>query len=268
MVNAYEGKTVVITGSTRGIGKAMALAFAAQGAAVVVHGTRAERAAAVVKEIEDQGGKAAMLLGDVSDDTLGSRLAAFAVERFGSLDIFIANAAIVTFEPFLDVTPEVFRRFVDVNFVGAFTTSQAAAREMVKAGRGGRILYLASVAGVHGMYGYAGYCAPKSAVMSLARVAALELAPHRITVNAIAPGPVENEMMEELWGPEKLKERSQTIPAGRLATPEEVASVALFLASDAASYITGQTLFLDGGATAAGLYTHEVYKRAAAPAQP
>lgn len=245
----------------------MALRFAAEGANVVVHGTDAARARSTEQAISDAGGQAGVCLGDVADDSFGERLASYALERFGSLDIFVANAGMAAFEPFLELSAAKFRRFLDVHVTGAFTTSQAAARRMVEAGGGGRILHMASVSGIHAMFGYAAYCAAKSAVMALTRVSALELAVYGITVNAIAPGPVQNEMMDQLWGPERLRERCRTIPAGRLAQPDEVAELALFLASPRASYITGQTLFLDGGATAAGLYTHEVFKRSDSPAE-
>jgi NAD(P)-dependent dehydrogenase (short-subunit alcohol dehydrogenase family) len=243
----------------------MALRFAEEGANVVVHGTDAARAQATTQAIADAGGQAGVCLGDVADDSFGEELAAYAVERFGSIDIFVANAGMASFEPFMEMSATKFRRFLDVHVTGAFTTSQAAARRMVEAGNGGRILHMASVSGIHAMFGYAAYCAAKSAVMALTRVSALELAVYGITVNAIAPGPVQNEMMDQLWGPERLRERCRTIPAGRLAQPDEVAGLAVFLASPAASYITGQTLFLDGGATAAGLYTHEVFKRSDPP---
>jgi 3-oxoacyl-[acyl-carrier protein] reductase len=265
MSGLFVGKTAVITGSTRGIGRVMALRFAAEGANVVVHGTDATRAQATARAIAECGGCAGVCLGDVADDGLGEELAAYAVNRFGSLDLFVGNAGIVSFEPFLEMSAATFRRFLDVNVTGAFTTSQAAARRMVEAGNGGRIVYMASVAGIHAMFGYAAYSAAKSAVMALTRVSSLELAVYGITVNAIAPGPVQNEMTDQLWGPEKLGERCRTIPAGRLAQPDEVAELAVFLASPRASYITGQTIFLDGGATAAGLYTHEVYQRSAPP---
>jgi NAD(P)-dependent dehydrogenase (short-subunit alcohol dehydrogenase family) len=259
---ALAGKTAVVTGSSRGIGRAIALRFARAGAQVVVHGTDAGRTIAVADEIETAGGRAGVCLGDVADDSFGEKLAQFAEDCLGGVDIFVANAGTAAFAPFLDMTAEAFRGFMDVHVAGAFTTSQAAARKMVAAGRGGRLLYMSSISAMNAMYGYAGYCAAKSGVMGLMRVAALELAPHGITANAIAPGPVQNEMMEQLWGPERLKERSQGIPLGRIAQPEDVAEVALFLASPSAEYITGQAFFVDGGALAAGLYTHEVYKRA------
>jgi len=246
MLGTLLGKTAVITGSTRGIGRAMALRFAAEGANVVVHGTHSGRAEAAAQAITAGGGQAGVCLGDVADDKFGEELAAYAVERFGSIDIFVANAGMVSFEPFLEMSALKFRRFLE-------------------AGSGGRILHMASVAGLNAMYGYAAYCAAKNAVMALTRVSALELAVYGITVNAIAPGPVQNEMMDQLWGPEQLRERCRTIPAGRLAQPDEVAELAVFLASPGSSYITGQTIIMDGGAMAAGLYTHEVFKRSDPP---
>ncbi len=243
----------------------MALRFAAEGANVVVHGTDATRAQATAHAITESGGSAGVCLGDVAEDSFGEELAGYAMERFGSVDIFVASAGMVSFEPFLEMSAATFRRFQDVHVTGAFTTSQAAARRMVEAGNGGRIVYVASIGGLHAMFGCAAYSAAKNAVMALTRVAALELAVYGITVNAIAPGPVQNEMMDNLLGPERILERCRTIPAGRLAQPEEVAELAVFLASPGASYITGQTLILDGGSTAAGLYTHEVFKRSGPP---
>lgn len=256
------GKTAIVTGSTRGIGRAIAARFALEGAAIVIHGTDAGRATETVEAIRAAGGKAAFHLGDVASTNFGEELAEFCRENFGNADILVANAGAVGFASFLDMTAETMRRALDVHVTGAFLTAQAAARRMVAAEKGGRILFLGSVSGLQAMYGYSAYCSAKAAVMSLTRVAALELAPHQITVNAIAPGPVENEMMAELWGPERLRDRCLGIPAGRLAKPEEVADLALFLASPAGSYITGQCHVLDGGASAAGLYTHEVHKRA------
>jgi NAD(P)-dependent dehydrogenase (short-subunit alcohol dehydrogenase family) len=263
MTGKLSGKTAIVTGSSRGIGRAIALRFAGEGARVVIHGTDVARANAVAEEIRAAGSEDAIFLGDVTRDGFGEELAAFAVERFGAIDVLVANAGTASFAPFLEMTAETFRGFLDVHVTGAFTTSQACAKRMAAAGNGGRILYMSSISAMNAMYGYAGYCSAKSAVMALMRVAAVELAPHGITANALAPGPVQNEMMEQLWGPERLKERSRGIPLGRIAQPEDVAEMAVFLASPGAAYITGQAFFIDGGASAAGLYTHEVYKRVA-----
>jgi len=238
--------------------------MAADGARVVVHGTDPARAAAVVDEIEASGGEAASFLGAVQEPSTAAQLTGFACTKFGSVDIFVANVGIVKFAGFLEMAPSDFDHYMQVNVTAAFATAQAAACRMVEAGKGGRILFLGSISGIHALPGYAAYCASKSAVMSLARVAAVELAPHRITVNAICPGPVKNEMMDQLWGEERLRDRARSIPAGRLATSEEIAEIAAFLVSPAADYITGQSIFIDGGSTAAGLYTHEVWKRAGA----
>lgn len=261
-MGALNNKVAVATGSTRGIGRAIALLFAQEGAAVVVHGTDEARAVETCDAIRQAGGRAEYFLGDVAEDTFGERLAAFAKNEFGAVDILIANAGAVGLTPFLEMTPETMRRALDVHVTGAFLTAQAAARRMIESGNGGRIILMSSVSGLHAMFGYSAYASAKAAMMSLARVAAVELAPYQITVNAIAPGPVQNEMMDQLWGPERLKDRCLGIPAGRLAQPEEVAQLALFLASPAAGYISGQCQVIDGGATATGMYTHEVHKRA------
>ncbi len=266
MAGVLEGKTAVITGSSSGIGRALAIRFATEGAAVVVHGTDVSRSAAVVNEIRQSGGCASACMGNVTVPEFAAELATFALDQFGRLDIFVANAGMVAFSPFLEMSAEVFQSFLSVHVTGAFTTSQAAARCMVQKNNGGRILYMSSVSAIHAMYGYAAYCSAKSAVMALTRVAVVELAPYQITVNALAPGPVQNQMMERLWGAERLQERCREIPAGRIGRVEDVAETALFLASPAASYLTGQTIFIDGGATAAGMYTHEVFKRSTGPA--
>lgn len=262
MSQILAGKTAVITGSTRGIGRAIALRFAREGARIVVNGTSPERGAAVMNELAALGAEAQLCLGDVSSPEFAQQLAEFAAREFGAIDIFVSNAGPVTFEPFLTMSGDTWRRFLDVHVSGAFYCGQAAANKMVEGGRGGRIINMASVAGYFGLYGFTAYSTVKGALMSLTRVQAVELAPHGITANAIAPGPVWNEMMEGLWGKERLEERCKTIPMGRLANADEVASLAAFLASGEASYITGQTYILDGGASAAGLYAHEVFKRA------
>lgn len=265
MPGILEGKTAIVTGSTRGIGLAIAKVFAQAGANLVIHGTHADRAKDAVHEIEALGVKAAVCLGDVAEAAFATRLVDFAVDKFGGLDIFVANAGMSIMEPFLTMPHETWQRFLNVHVSGSFYGGQAAARRMVQQGRGGRIMNMSSVAGMSANYGFTAYCTVKTALLGLTRVQAVELAEHKITANALVPGPVWNEMMEELWGPEKLAERCKTIPMGRLAPGEDVGKTALFLASDAASYITGQTFVIDGGASAAGLYAHEVYKHLSNP---
>jgi len=260
MAGTLQGRTAIVTGSTRGIGWAIARTFAAEGANVVIHGTNEQRAAEKLNEIQAAGGTAAVCLGDVAEEAFAPRLIDFAVEKFNGIDILVSNAGMSGFEPFLTMPGEFWRRFLNVHLSGAFYCGQAAARRMVAQGRGGRILNMSSVASTFALYGLTAYATVKAALISLTRGQAVELAEHKITANALVPGPVHNEMMDELWGPEKLAERCRTIPIGRLATGEDVAGMALFLASPAADYITGQSFVVDGGASAAGLYTHEVFK--------
>jgi len=267
MAGVLDGKVAIVTGSTRGIGRAIAEEYASAGAKVVVHGTNKERAAEAAAKIRSAGGTCESCLGDVADEAFAPRLVKFAVDTFGGVDILVANAGMSTLEPFLTMSHPTWRRFLDVHVSGTFYCGQAAAQRMVEQKRGGRILNMSSVAGMFGNAGFTAYATVKAAVVGLTRVQAVELADHKITANALMPGPVWNEMMEELWGPERLAERCKTIPLGRLATGQEVAKAALFLASPGAGCITGQTVVIDGGASAAGLYAHEVFKRHSAGAE-
>jgi len=255
-------RSVIVTGSTSGIGRAMALAFARAGDHVLVHGTSRERAQEVVAEITEAGGAADWLTGDVADPATATALIQRAVERFGGVDVFIANAGVVRVGPFLEYPIEEFRASMDVNLTGTFLGCQAAARRMVEQGRGGRILTVASVGANMGQFGFAGYGTAKAAVLGLTRVMAVELARHRITVNALVPGPVMNDMLLGVYGEERLAQRRKTIPLGRLAEAEDVARMAQFLASAEAAYLTGQQFVVDGGASAAGIFTIEVLRRA------
>lgn len=257
-----KGKAALITGSSSGIGRAIALRFAAEGALVTVHGTRAEKAAAVAEEIRAAGGAAEICITDVGTQQGCQEAVDFTLARFGGIDVLVNNAGQVTLEPFLEFPAESWQRFLDVHVSGAFYCTQAAARAMVAAGRQGCVLTTASVAGFNGMYGFAGYGTVKGALIAMTKTLAVELSQYRITVNALAPGPVLNEMMLGLWGEERLRDREKTIPLGRMAEAGEVAAMAAFLASEEGRYITGQTIVLDGGATAAGCYTHEVWKKA------
>mgnify|MGYP005834687387 CR=1 FL=1 len=255
-------RSVIITGSSSGIGRVMALAFARAGGRVLIHGTSRDRARMVAAEIRAAGGAAEWLTGDVCEPATAEALVTRAVEAFGGVDVFIANAGAVKMGPFLDYSLADFRASMDINLTGAFLGCQAAARRMVEQGRGGCILTVSSVGAHMGQFGFAGYGTAKAAVLGLTRVMAVELARHQITVNALVPGPVMNDMLVGVYGEERLAQRKKTIPLGRLAEAEDVAEMALFLASPAASYITGQQFVLDGGASAAGIFTIEVLRRA------
>ncbi len=257
MSGRLEGLSAIITGSARGIGRAMAERFIAEGAHVVVHGTDAMRTCAVAEELG-----AACCAGDVRERATADALVKTCRDAYGAVDIFIANAGLVRMKPFLEYDEESWRESVDVNVSGAMYGCQAAARAMVETGRGGRLMTVSTISANMGQFGFTGYGATKAALLGLTRVMAVELAAHGITANCIVPGPVMNDMLMSLYGEERLKERQKTIPLGRLATAAEVASMAVFLASKEAGYITGQTFVVDGGASAAGCYTMEVYKRA------
>lgn len=252
-----SGLTAVVTGSTRGLGREMALAFARAGCRVVVHGKDAARAAEVR---EACGGQALSYLCDIADPQAAAALMDFAFRETGRLDILVNNAGVVKMEPFLEFRHETWRELLDVHLSGAFYCAQAAARHMVGQ-RSGRIINISTIAAAFGQFGFAAYAPVKAGVEALTRVMAVELAAHSISVNCIAPGPVWNEMMEHLYGPERLAERQRTIPLRRMALASEVAAAALYLCSPEAGYMTGQVLHLDGGASAAGPFTMEVYRR-------
>jgi 3-oxoacyl-[acyl-carrier protein] reductase len=180
--------------------------------------------------------------------------------ELGRLDVLVNNAGVETRAEFLELTPDDWRRQLDVNLSGTFYCSQAAAREMRKR-RYGRIVNISSVAGVIGPIDLAAYGAAKAGIVGLTRAAALDLADDGITVNAVAPGPIETELMLGVWTAEALLERPQHGAIPRFGTVEEIAHVALFLASPDSGFITGVTIPVDGGASAAGAYMVEKYRR-------
>lgn len=264
-IRPLDKQVALVTGSSKGIGRAIAIAFARQGASIAVCGRDSGRVDEAVAQIRSADGIAFPFVGGLSSKAECDALAGAVIERMGRIDILVNNAGEVKMEPFLDFSAATWQEHVDVHMSAALYCSQAAARDMV-ARKSGRIIHISSIAASMGGPGFTAYGPVKAALESLTRVMAVELAPHGISVNAVAPGPVMNEMMVELYGEEALRERAFSIPAGRLATREEVAHAALFFALPASGYITGQVLGVDGGARAAGCYTAGIYRqRKAAP---
>jgi galactitol 2-dehydrogenase len=249
-----ENKSALITGAARGIGAAFAKAYVAEGATVAIGDIaleRAEETAAVI------GPNAYAVRLDVTDQASIDAAIASVVDRAGSLDILVNNAALFDAHNIVDITRQSYDKLFSVNVAGTLFTMQAAARQMVKQGKGGKIINMASQAGRRGESLVAVYCATKAAVISLTQSAGLNLIQHGINVNAIAPGVVDGEhwdhvdaMFAKLEGKkpgQKKAEVAAGVPAGRFATPEDLTGMAVFLASKEADYILAQTYNVDGG---------------------
>lgn len=241
-----EKKVAVVTGASRGIGRAVALELAARGNLVIInYNGSAERAEEVKKEIEAAGGEAAVYQCDVSQYGECEAFIKQVIKDYGRLDILVNNAGITRDGLLMQMKEEDFDRVLEVNLKGAFNTIRFAARQMLRQ-RGGRIVNLSSVVGLRGNGGQVNYSASKAGIIGLTKSAAKELASRGITVNAIAPGFIATDMTDAL--PDESKEAlKKEIPLGTFGRPEDVAAAAGFLASDAAAYITGQVLCVDGG---------------------
>jgi NAD(P)-dependent dehydrogenase (short-subunit alcohol dehydrogenase family) len=248
-----QDRVAVITGGALGIGRATARLFAEEGAAVALADVQEEAAKAVAGEIAANGGRAIAVGVDVGDAGAVQALVERVVRELGRIDVMFANAGIAHSAPFLEHPEAEWHRVLRVNLTGVFFCCQAAARQMVKQG-GGRIIATASINGFRGVENLVGYNVAKAGVIEMTKTMAVELAQHRIQVNAIAPAQIDTRLVRSL--PEDARRRRlERIPMARFGEPEEVAKAALFLASDDASFITGHTLPVDGGYLAGGLWS-------------
>jgi len=248
-----QGRVAAITGGALGIGRATARLFAAEGAAVAIGDVDTAGADAVAKEITGRGGRALAVGVDVGAADQVQAFVDRVVAEHGRLDVMFANAGIAHSAPFLEHPEAEWHRVLRVNLTGVFLCCQLAARQMVKQG-GGRIIATASINGLRGVENLVGYNVAKAGVIELTKTMAVELAKHRVLVNAIAPAQIDTRLTRSL--PEEARQRRVArIPMGRFGDVDEVARAALFLASDDAAFITGHTLAVDGGYLAGGLWS-------------
>lgn len=241
-----KNKTAIVTGARRGIGKGIAVALAEEGYDIVVSDIDQNDCESVAKELEGMGVKAIGVKCDVSNKGEVENLFSTAVKEFGKVDVLVNNAGIFPFISLEKMEEADWDKVIDVNLKSVFLCSKEAIKTMPE---GGRIISISSIASFVGFEGLAHYCASKGGINALTRVLALELAPKKITVNAIAPGAIETPGASEATTEESKKQTIAMIPLKRMGQPKDIAGAVAFLASDKAEYITGQTIIVDGGWT-------------------
>jgi glucose 1-dehydrogenase len=247
-----EGKVALVTGAGSGIGKAIAERFAAEGARVVInyHPGGKHSGAELAESLTRKGQHAIALAANVDARSEMERMFQQLVAQYGGLDILVNNAGIEIKRPFVEVTDAEWHRVIGVNLYGAFLASQLAVRQMLRQARGGKLVFVSSVHEDIPFPGYTAYCASKGALRMMMRNLAIELAPHKINVNNIAPGAIATPINQPvLDDPETRRYALEEIPWGRFGQPDEVASLALFLAGPDSDYVTGSTYYIDGGLT-------------------
>jgi 2-deoxy-D-gluconate 3-dehydrogenase len=252
-----SGKSAIVTGGAMGIGFGIASRMTEAGANVLVADLDEAAAKGAIETLADHRGNAVVAQADVSDPATGAQLAERCVAEFGSVDILVNNAGIYPIVPFAEVDPAVFDRIISVNYKGLLFTSQGVAQRMIEQGTGGAIVNIASIDGIHPSFpGLSTYGSSKAAVIQLTKNMAVELSPHRIRVCSIAPGAIETEGAQRLAQSGEMDEAERQaiadamvakMPIGRMGNPDDIAKVAVFLASSAADYMTGENVLVDGG---------------------
>lgn len=245
------GRRALVTGANSGIGRGIAMRLAQEGASVAVNYLKdPEAAEEVVREIKAVGVSGVAIQADVSDEGQVERMFDQVAAELGGLDILVNNAGMETHHPFLEMPLEAWRKVIDVDLTGPFLCAQRAARLMTKSGQGGSIVQITSVHQIIPWGGYAHYCAAKAGLAMLTKTIALELATTGVRANAVAPGAIETPINKDVWSdPTMERDLLSKIPTARVGQVEEVASVVAFLCSDEASYMTGATVYVDGGMT-------------------
>lgn len=251
----FKGKVAVVTGAASGIGRAIVTAFVRAGAKGVIADVDQEWADMVAQNLRAKGGEVMVCITDVSKADQVDAMIESVLQAYGRLDIFVNNAGVGVHKEVIDLTEEDWDHQVDVQLKGSFLCSRAAARQMIKQGGGGRIINIGSTAAVNARIQAAPHCVSKAGIVMLTRVMALELGKHKITVNCVSPGLTDVSAVSRHGGAttEYVAAFLNMVPLGRLARPEEMANMVLFLASDQAEFITGQHVQVDGGYSAGKL---------------